>query len=215
MPVHRIYDKPALHVIVDLMNRVLIKNFRYSQVKVTPVAGAFEVNQCIWLNADGQSIPEDRVLSAFIATVEGYQNQLFFNYYRLKLDHYLTDTYITGDLAVTDAEILSQLRDNYGVYLTTDEATITRSSLPYIENGATVYQCQIAPKSQHLVWTGAATVKIKPTDDPTDDLVDLITNLDLGTIDINLLNPERLLPDVINHQNLGNVDIQLLNPSAY
>lgn len=109
-------------------------------------------------------------------------------------------------------------------YLELDEAFLTLSTPQYVltpEDHSSIEMrwieySQTEPQPEGLstviTQTNLGTVDIELLN-PSQPLDGAILNSDLGDIDIELLNPSQSLGDVIVDVDLGNVDIELLNPS--
>ncbi len=150
-------NKPAEHVIVDLINRSLYKQFKYTGVDVAPIETGFDGNSCFELSAlSPRHYCADR--SSFEATVEGFKNTLKCNYYRLYLNQYIDQATVEGFDDSTDEDILTALNLRYGVFLTIDDVTIERLT-PTEED---VVRVLVTPNTDHLVWVGSLPVNLVP-----------------------------------------------------
>lgn len=148
------FNKPSQEVIVDLLNQVLIKNFPYSAVGVTPVMTAFAGSTALDLPPLApKHLSRER--ASFIATVEGYRNSLHCNYYKLNLNGYIRYPAVVGSSASTEEQILTAIQERYSVHLDPDEVVVDVFGLP-MEDGS--HRCVVRPMIGHLVWEGPLEV---------------------------------------------------------
>lgn len=170
MAVDQSLNKPAKQVIVDLINRSLIKQFDHRSVHLQLTAGTFTDSQAFQLvGLDLPSNPGNRtrVPSSLTITIDGYHNSLFCNYGRLRLADYQPEAFVVGDLTLTDTEFLQQLTDRYGIYLDPAEVSILKFQSPVADIGnGFYYQWKVKPQSNHLVWCGDWYVNLYAADHP-------------------------------------------------
>lgn len=194
-------NKPARQVIVDLINRVLIKQFDYRDVTLHLVAGTFDATSAFHLGGlvlgDTPTNAKTRVPTGITVTIAGYRNNLFCNYYRLMLSEYLPNAFVVGDLELTDAQFLQQVSDRYGVYLDPNEIELLKFQQPVADVGnGFYYRWKVKPKANHLVWVGDWYVRVVSADHPDVTL----GNGQLGSVDP--LDQSNLAPHV-HHEALS------------
>lgn len=144
------FNKPAQHVIVDLLNQTLVKRFAYESVEVTSVETEFNGHHCLPLPALWpRYVCRER--SSFSAIIEGYQNALQCNYHRLYLSRYLPHAIVVGDAQTASEAILEAIQNQYGVFLDSTEVEVLIYGLPVDED---VYRAIVRPVASHLVWAG-------------------------------------------------------------
>lgn len=154
------FNKPAQEVIVDLLNQVLVKQFAYNTVTITPTVTDFTGPSCIELTA---LWPRHmcRERASFSATVEGYKNALQCNYFKVRLDGFIPFPAIEGDASHSEEMILTSLQERYQVFLDPEEVIVDVYGLP-TDDGS--HRCLIRPSANHLVWAGPLEVRLVPPD---------------------------------------------------
>ena len=155
------YNKPAQHVIVDLLNRTLVKHFHYDKVHVTYGAPIGAPKTTLLLPALDYS-NRVREKSEFTASIDGYQNILRCSYHRLFLDRCLPRIYLKGTADSFSAELLLiKLFAKYDLFLAPEDVDVAIFGL--VRDDGT-QRATIVAKTNHLVWSGTLDVSLVPED---------------------------------------------------
>lgn len=165
MPANPSLNKPSYQVIIDLVNRCLVKNFQYESTRIAfveqvsllqpPTGHQYDLGAI-----DGRYKADQ--LSKFALTAGGYFNTLLCVYWRLRLELYAPEVVILGDTSITPDEVVAQLKQRYGIYFDVAEVDIQI----YGRRGEdSSYRIVITPMENHLVWLGQLDAKlVKMTD---------------------------------------------------
>lgn len=151
------FNKNSHHVIVDMLNRSLLKNFKPEQVHIEPQTSTSISDNHIYLPSLGAR-EHWREPQAIRVRIDGTTGALDCWYHRLFLSMELRHAVIEGDpFHTTPEEIVERIQARYNVLLDLDEVEI--EVYPDVQpDGA--YRCVIKPQAQHLVWSGVLEVRL-------------------------------------------------------
>ncbi len=167
------YNQPASHVIVDLINLTLHKQFAYDAVDVESVQDALTQRPYLQAGAiDYTNIV--RETAACDVLIDGHAGTLRVRYNKLYLQRAVRHATLVGTVSdYTPDSLLTAFQDKYRILLESEDTDVALYGNPVIEEsfldhnnaqqgGGTHYRARITPHTSHLAWSGDLDIKLVP-----------------------------------------------------
>lgn len=153
-----LFSLPAKTLFTRLLNQSLRKAF-YSE-DVTATVQSTETSGAVnFMLPDPTGLWRERHLTRARVKLASYSRSFDVTYYRLVLSQWLSRAYVRADADAALQDVLLQLYDRYGLFLSADEVDYQLYGTE-VEEG--VFRALIRAKPEHLIWTGALEVYLVP-----------------------------------------------------